>query len=344
MAATRQQVTRPAVPWWVTVARSGDAVGFVAVHLACLTLPLVGVTAEALVLTAVLYVVRCFGVCGGFHRGFAHRSYRSGRVVGFTFALLGTLALQRGVLWWVATHRRHHSVAETAEDLHSPHHRSLLYSHCGWFLDPANQPVDHARVRDLVRHRELVWLDRWKLVPVALMAAGLWLRGPAVFVWAFGLGTVVLWHATLSTGSFSHRVGGYRNFATPDDSRNNRVIAALLLGEGWHNNHHRHPRAALHGLDRHEPDPIGAVLRLLAALGLVHDLRGRPQEPALAKPTSTRASTVTSSTATSMTSGVGPAATARAPRAKAGPESPPRRRPGSATHAPPANSMPRARA
>jgi stearoyl-CoA desaturase (delta-9 desaturase) len=255
---------------------SGDALGFAAVHAACLWAPFVGLTVEAAIVAVVLYAVRCFGVCGGFHRGFSHRSYRAGRPVQFVIALLGTLALQRGVLWWAATHRRHHSVADTADDLHSPHHRSFLYSHCGWFLDPDNHRVDHRRVRDLERVPELVWLDRWKLVPVGLLAAGLWLWGPAVFVWGFCVGTVVLWHATLSTGSFSHRLGGYRRFATPDDSRNNRVIAALLLGEGWHNNHHWFPRAAHHGHGRGEPDPIGRVLRVMAGLGLVHDLQPTP--------------------------------------------------------------------
>ena len=73
----------------------------------------------------------------------------------------------------------------------------------------------------------------------------------------------MLWHATLATGSFSHRIGGYRNFDTADDSRNNRVIAAILLGEGWHNNHHHRPRAARHGTSWTEPDPIHAGLRLL---------------------------------------------------------------------------------
>jgi stearoyl-CoA desaturase (Delta-9 desaturase) len=254
----------------------GDAVGFVSVHLACLAVLVVGVSGRALAVAAATYALRCFGVAAGFHRYFSHRSFRAGRRVQFGLALLGTLAMQRGVLWWAATHRMHHSVSDTPADVHSPHHRSFLYSHCGWFLDPANQPTDHRRVRDLERFPELVLLDRWKLVPVALFGAGLWLIGPQVFVWGFCVSTVALWHATLSTGSFSHRVGGYRNFPTRDDSRNNRVIAVALLGEGWHNNHHHSPRSACHGVRRSELDPIGAGLRLLAQMRLVSDLHPPP--------------------------------------------------------------------
>lgn len=251
----------------------GDAAGFVALHLACLAVVVVGVSAQALVVAAVTYSVRCFGVAGGFHRYFSHRAFRTGRPFQFVLALLGTLALQRGVLWWAATHRRHHSVADTPADVHSPHYRRFLYSHCGWFLDPANQPTDHRRVRDLERFPELVWLDRWKLAPVALFAAGLWALGPTTFVWGFCISTVALWHATLATGSFSHRLGGYRNFPTSDDSRNNRLIAIALLGEGWHNNHHHCPRAADHGLGWREPDPIHGTFRILERLKLISDLQ-----------------------------------------------------------------------
>jgi stearoyl-CoA desaturase (delta-9 desaturase) len=258
------------------LAAAADATTFVAVHAACLAVLAVGAPAPAVAAAAASYSLRCFGVCGGFHRYFSHRSFRAGRAVQFGLALLGTLAMQRGVLWWAATHRRHHAVSDTPDDVHSPHHHGFLYSHCGWFLDPANQPVEHRRVRDLTRYPELVWLDRGKVVPIVLFGAGLWALGPAVFVWAFCVSTVVLWHATLATGSFSHRVGGYRNFATDDDSRNNRVVAVALLGEGWHNNHHHSPRSARHGVRRSELDPIGGTLRLLERVGLVHDVRPAP--------------------------------------------------------------------
>jgi stearoyl-CoA desaturase (delta-9 desaturase) len=246
---------------------------FAGLHVACLAALVVGVDAQALTVLAVTYAVRCFGVAAGFHRYFSHRAFRTGRGFQLTLALAGTLAMQGGVLWWASTHRRHHAVADTPADVHSPHHHGFLYSHCGWALDPANHGVDVRLVRDLARFPELVWLDRWRFLPPAVLAVGLYALGPRVFVWGFLVSTVALYHATLATGSFSHRVGGYRNFETRDDSRNNRVIALLMLGEGWHNNHHHRPRAALHGWRRSELDPIGGGLRLLAAAGLVWDLR-----------------------------------------------------------------------
>src|SRR5262245_3052432 len=86
----------------VRMARSGDAVGCVVVHLACLWLPAVGISVRAVAIAAVFYALRCFGVCAGFHRGFSHRAYRMSRPVQVVIALMGTLAMQRGLLWWVA--------------------------------------------------------------------------------------------------------------------------------------------------------------------------------------------------------------------------------------------------
>ena len=262
-----------------------DTLGFVLLHVACVAVVVVGVSIQAVVIAAVTYALRCFGVAAGFHRYFSHRSFRAGRAVQFSLALLGTLALQKGVLWWASTHRRHHAVADTPADVHSPHHRSFLYSHCGWFIDPANQGVDERRVRDLVcsSPSRTGWTAGGSCrSPCSPSACGA--LGPTVFVWAFCVSTVADWHATLSTGSFSHRFGGYRTFDTPDDSRNNRVIAAVLLGEGWHNNHHHRPRAVNHGHAARNPirsTPAGASSSGFASsptsTGLRSDRRSSPR-------------------------------------------------------------------
>lgn len=253
----------------------GDLLGFGVLHVvAVMTIVTVGFSWGAFGLFLATYAIRTWGVCVGFHRYFSHHSFKTSRPMQFAIAVVGTTAMQKGVLWWASTHRRHHRLADTPLDPHSPHHRSFLYSHCGWVFDPAHQGYDERIVADLTVYPELVWLERFKFVPVAALAAGLWMvTGPQGFLWGFCVSTVVLWHTTLSTGSFSHRVSGYRNFEMTDDSRNNRLIALLLLGEGWHNNHHRAPNSARHSTGWHEPDPLFATLRVLSAVGLVWSLR-----------------------------------------------------------------------
>lgn len=258
-----------------------DLIGFVALHaVAVIGVVVVGVSWATLGLLVATYTVRSWAVSAGFHRYFSHHSFATSRQTQFAIALVGATSMQKGALWWASTHRRHHRHSDTPLDPHSPQHRSFLYSHCGWVFDPAHQGYDPRIVSDLVAYCELVWLERLKMLPVVALAAGLWLAaGPQGFVWGFCVSTVVLWHTTLSTGSFSHRIGGYRNFDTPEGSRNNKLIALLLIGEGWHNNHHRSPNSARHSTGRHEPDPIYASIRLLAKLGLVWSVRDNLPAP-----------------------------------------------------------------
>jgi stearoyl-CoA desaturase (delta-9 desaturase) len=50
------------------------------------------------------------------------------------------------------------------------------------------------------------------------------------------------------------------------------------MGGGWHNNHHRYPAAARAGFTWWEIDPAYLVLRMLAAVGIVWDLRQVPPD------------------------------------------------------------------
>ncbi|HLO66722.1 MAG TPA: fatty acid desaturase [Holophaga sp.] len=221
-----------------------------------------------------LYLARMFGVTAGYHRYFSHRAYRLGRPAQFLLACLAQSSGQKGVLWWAAHHRDHHRHSDGPGDVHSPVRDSFWWSHVGWILSSRYDAVDPVRVRDLARYPELRWLDRHHWVPALALALGAaaW-AGPAGLAW-WALSTVVLYHATFSINSLAH-VWGTRAFATPDRSRNNALLALLTLGEGWHNNHHACPGASSHRVRWWEADPTQAGLRILSALGVVRDLRGR---------------------------------------------------------------------
>ena len=95
--------------------------------------------------------------------------------------------------------------------------------------------------------------------------------GLSLFVWGAVLRTVLVWHFTWSVNSVTH-VWGYRNYETPDVSRNNALIAFLAGGEGWHNNHHADSRSARHGHKWWEIDLTWMVVRLLVLLGLARNV------------------------------------------------------------------------
>jgi stearoyl-CoA desaturase (delta-9 desaturase) len=259
------------VPTWV------QNLPFLSLHAGCLLVFVTGVDAVALWLCAGLYLARMFGITAGYHRYFAHRSYKTSRPFQFLLALLGCSAMQKGPLWWTAHHRKHHRHSDTEQDPHSPRANSFWWSHIGWVLARAQDRLSWRTVRDWVRFPELRWLNGAHWLPGLLLAVLCWLIGGwSGLVWGFFVSTVLCYHATFMVNSLCH-VFGRRRFATRDASRNNLLVALLTLGEGWHNNHHHYQSSANQGFFWWEVDVSYYLIRLLSWVGLVWDVRTPPR-------------------------------------------------------------------
>lgn len=260
-------------------------VPFVSLHLACLLVLWVGWSSVAVGTALVLYVVRMLAITGVYHRYFSHRTYQTSRLWQFVGALIGATSAQRGPLWWTSHHRHHHRFADQPEDVHSPIQRGFLWSHMLWIMTPRYFATRRQFVKDWARFPELVFLNRFDILPplallVVLLITG-WLLGlyaPSLGtsalqmgVWGFAISTVALFHATATINSLDHLVGR-RRYNTPDHSRNNGFLALITLGEGWHNNHHHYPIAARQGFFWWEIDVTYYVLVLLSWFGVVRNL------------------------------------------------------------------------
>jgi stearoyl-CoA desaturase (delta-9 desaturase) len=223
-----------------------------------------------------------FGITAGYHRYFAHRSFKTSRWFQFVLACLGCSALQKGPLWWAAHHRHHHRFSDEKPDRHSPVTETFWHAHVGWILDPKNDPTDFAGIQDFAKYPELVWINRLHWVPGLLLGAACYAFGGWGAVAAYVVSTVVLYHCTFMINSLAH-VFGSRRYETTDDSRNNFALALVTMGEGWHNNHHHYQSAARQGFFWWEIDLSYYVLKGLSAVGLVRDLR-QPPKHMLAEP------------------------------------------------------------
>lgn len=260
-----------------------SSVPFFLAHLACLLVFFVEVSWGAIAVCLAMFWLRMFSVTAGYHRYFSHRSFKTSRTFQFVLALLGTLAVQKGVLWWAANHRRHHKYSDREGDIHSPVQSGFWQSHVGWILAVDYDATDYERIPDLVKYPELRWLNDHFLVPPVALAVLLYLAGgPSWLVWGFFVSTTVLWHATFTINSLAH-VYGSRRYDTPDQSRNNLWLALLTMGEGWHNNHHHFMNSVRQGFFWWEVDATYYVLRALSWFGIVWDLTQPPRrslEPA----------------------------------------------------------------
>ena len=72
-------------------------------------------------------------------------------------------------------------------------------------------------------------------------------------------------HVTWSVNSVDHTWGA-RPYATNDRSRNNWFVGLLAMGKGYHNSHHRWPRAAIHDMDRWQFDASAWLIQVLEQL------------------------------------------------------------------------------
>ena len=258
------------------------AVPFVLLHLGALVgAILVAPTWLSVGLGVGLYVVRMFGITGGYHRYFAHRAYRTGRPFQFVLGWLGCMAMQKGPLWWAGQHRHHHKYSDTEDDPHSPIVRTVWWAHVGWVVSGRFKDIPAETIKDYAKYRELRLLDRFNWVP-GLILAGLCyaVDGLSGLVWGFLVSTIFLYHGTFLVNSACH-LWGTRRYETTDQSKNNWWAALLTLGEGWHNNHHHYQSCARQGFKWWEVYVSYYTIRALAAVGIVWDVR-EPTPKALA--------------------------------------------------------------
>jgi fatty-acid desaturase len=216
------------------------------------------------------------GIGMGYHRLLTHRGYKTPKWVEYFLTFCGTLALEGGPIFWVATHRIHHQYSDKDGDPHSPR-EGTYWAHVGWILMGQAMHHDTSVLRryvpDLSKDPVHVALTTWHWVPNVVVGLILLAFGGIPYVlWGIGFRVVFGLHATWLVNSATH-LWGKRRFQTRDDSTNNWWVALLTFGEGWHNNHHAHPVSARHGLAWYEIDVNYYGIKVLHLLGLARDLK-----------------------------------------------------------------------
>lgn len=217
------------------------------------------------------WMANSWGIGMGYHRLLTHGGFKTPKFIEYFLTICGTLGLQSGALNWVTTHRMHHAFTETEKDPHSPRD-GTFWSHIGWLMHGTALSHDEETVRryapDLLKDKIHVVISKYFFVTTIVVGVILFIIGGwSMVLWGIFLRQVFGWHTTFLVNSGTH-LWGSRRFETHDDSRNNGLIAALTFGEGWHNNHHAHPRSARHGLAWYEFDVNWIQIRFLEKIKL----------------------------------------------------------------------------
>jgi stearoyl-CoA desaturase (Delta-9 desaturase) len=176
-------------------------------------------------------------------------------------------------------HRMHHAFADTENDPHSPTYDETIWNMM-WktktiYSAIANKKMQvDSRFTDGVPQWESFdkfarsWPSRifWAITYIAVYAQfattwWLWALLPLHFLMSPIHGAIINW--------FAHKYG-YRNFEVKDTSKNFLPVDFLMMGESYHNNHHKNgSRANFGGIRWHEIDPTYQVIKLLDKLKII---------------------------------------------------------------------------
>ncbi len=255
----------------LTLSRTNVAL-FAAVHAVALLAPWFFSWSALGLMIFLHWLFGSIGICLGYHRLLTHRSFQVPQWLEYILATIGSLALQGGPIFWVSGHRLHHAHTEDEEKDPYSARRGFWWSHLLWLCYPRKQFFDYESYKkfapDLDRHPYYRWLNRnFVLLQILLGLLLYCLGGWSFVIYGIFLRAVLLWHSTWLINSATHR-WGYRNFSAEDGSRNLWWAAILTYGEGWHNNHHAHPRVAKAGQRWWEIDVTWWSIQMLQILGL----------------------------------------------------------------------------
>ena len=242
----------------------------------------IGPSRETFVIAAALgltFLTVCLGHSVGLHRGVIHRSYRMPRALRNALLYLFVQTGLGGPLSWILLHHvRDHWQNERDTPPYFAYRHSIAKDFW-WNLHCAFHPRDvslYGVHRSLFRDPWLRFLERtWFLHVIAFAVAVALVFDPHVAA------TVVLARAAITilghwfVGFVSHKHGEIRwdLAGSTEVGRNTLALGWLSFGEGFHNNHHAHPRSARMGFRWYELDLGFAAVRALEKLGAIRGVR-----------------------------------------------------------------------
>jgi stearoyl-CoA desaturase (Delta-9 desaturase) len=215
------------------------------------------------------------------HRYAAHRAFSMGKgwerfFFLYSFVTQGSSYMSPRV--YAILHRIHHAYTDTELDPHSP---SFDKNWVSMMLRTSITYVQIMKEKINIEERFLKnipqknWLDWWGNTWYSRI---IW---SGVYVWFYvTFAPSALWYLLIPVhifmgpihgmviNWFAHKYGNV-NFETDNTSKNLFKVDVLMLGEGYHNNHHKFPSRSNFAVKRGEFDPVYPVIALLHKLKVV---------------------------------------------------------------------------
>jgi len=232
------------------------------------------------VLFITYFAATSMAITVGYHRLFAHASFKAHPVLEFLLLFFGGATFEQSALKWSSQHRQHHQFADTDKDPYNINN-GFWYAHMNWILFFKHR-VNYDNVMDLRRdplvahqHQHYgIWsVGAGIVIP---MLIGVLIGAPlGVFIMTVCLRLVLVMHSAFFINSYAHLIGS-REYKNEISARDHWLGAFLTNGEGYHNFHHSFPNDYRNGIKWYHWDPTKWFIWLLSKAGLTWDLKKTP--------------------------------------------------------------------
>lgn len=228
------------------------------------------------------FVATGMGITLGYHRLFAHRSFKAKVPVRLATLIFGASAFEDSALDWASDHRDHHKHTDHDDDDPYSISKGFFWAHIGWIFFKL-YPRELNNVNDLRKDKLVMWQHKYHLL-IGFTAA---LVLPAIicYLWRPGwegiLGgllvvgitkVVAVQHCTFFINSLCHTIGK-QPYCSNGSARDSWIMALFTFGEGYHNYHHAFQHDYRNGIKKFHWDPTKWMIFLLSKLGLTSELR-----------------------------------------------------------------------
>ncbi|XP_031334923.1 acyl-CoA Delta(11) desaturase-like isoform X2 [Photinus pyralis] len=226
-----------------------------------------------------------FGITGGVHRLWSHRSYKATLPLRIILMICFTMAGQNPIHDWVRDHRVHHKYTETSADPHNAK-RGFFFSHVGWLMmrkhpdvirrgkeidmdDVLADPVVQFHVKHFSILKMMLAFIIPSIVPPLLFGEDWFWSIVAICVYRYCCSLNFTWFVN----SAAH-LWGYKPYDKKINPSENLGVSIVTMGEGWHNYHHTFPwdyKAA--ELGNYSFNLTTFWIDMFAKIGWAYDLR-----------------------------------------------------------------------